>query len=98
MADDKPEHLIKLPIDSISESVNVEPQVGCSEAEVLEVLQDLSLAVDSKTYVPQTPTEDNPALSDDYIFDTEDENFILKDLTWENFVGKVKDLGKGAKK
>ena len=35
---------------------------------------------------------------DDYIFDSEDENIILKDLKEANFVGKIKDVGKGAKK
>ena len=40
----------------------------------------------------------NHALSDDYIFDTNDENLVLKDIKRDNFVGKIKDLSKGAAK
>lgn len=98
MADDKLGHLLRLPIDSIQENVDAQPRVTCSEKEMMEVLKDLAIAVETQTYIPQTPTKDNPALSDDYIFDTNDENLVLKDLKKENFVGKVKDLGKGAKK
>lgn len=91
-------HLLKLPIDAIDETVEAEPQVSYSEEEISEVLKDLYIAVDKKTYIPQTPTAENPALSDDYIFDTTDENLVLKDLKRENFVGKIKDLSKGAAK
>lgn len=98
MADDKLGHLLRLPIGSIQENVDAKPRVTCSEKEIMEVLKDLAIAVETQTYIPQTPTKDNPALSDDYIFDTNDENLILKDLKKENFVGKVKDLGKGAEK
>lgn len=92
------EHLRKLPIDAIEESVDATPAVACGEDELLHVLQDLAKAVDEKTYIPQTPTADNPALSDDYVFNTSDENVILKDLSKENFVAKVRDVGKGAEK
>ena len=98
MAEDKIGHLVKLPLDAITEFVEAEPQVAYSEDEVREVLNDLYNAVDKKTYIPQTPTVDNPALSDDYIFDTNDENLVLKDLKRDNFVGKIKDLSKGAVK
>ena len=98
MDEDKSEHVVKLPIDAIDELVEATPQVPCSPSELLNVLQDLSKAVDEKSYIPQTPTIDNPALSDDYVFDTSDENKILKDLKNENFVGKVLDLSKGAEK
>lgn len=98
MAEDKIGHLIKLPINAIGETVDAEPKEPYTEAEVLSVLNDLRVAVDTKSYVPQTPTVDNPSLSDDYIFDTNDENLVLKDLTMQNFVGKIKDVGKGAKK
>ena len=83
---------------SIDEEVSAEPKVECLSSEVLEVLKDLRVAVDKKSYQPQAPIVDNPSLSDDYIFDTEDENMVLKDLTEINFVGKIKDVGKGAKK
>lgn len=89
-------HFRKLPIDAIDESVEGTPAVDCTDDELLTVLQDLSKAVDEKTYIPQTPTEENPALSDDYVFDTSDENMILKDLSKENFVAKVLDVSKGA--
>ncbi len=92
------EHLLKLPIDAIEESVDATPAVACSEEELILVLQDLVKAVDEKSYIPQTPTAENPALSDDYVFYTSDENRILKDLSKENFVAKVRDLGKGAEK
>ena len=98
MADEQLGHLWKIPIESVEQSVEAKPQVHCSPPEIAQMLQDLYAAVENKAYVPQTPTPDNPALSDDYIFDTEDENLILKDLKEENFVGKIKDLSKGAAK
>ncbi len=96
MEEGKTGNFEKLPINSFSEVVVAKPQVGCTEEEILEVLNDLSLAVDAKDYVIQTPTKENPSLSDDYIFDTNDENLILKDLSVENHVAKIKDLSKGA--
>lgn len=98
MADEQLGHLWKIPIESFEQRVEAKPQVHCSPLEIADMLQDLYVAVENKAYVPQTPTPDNPALSDDYIFDTEDENLILKDLKEVNFVGKIKDLGKGATK
>ncbi len=98
MEDNKKGNLICLPICSINESVNVDPKVNYTNEEVVQVLYDLYIAVDNKSYIAQTPTEANPALSDDYIFNTDDENFVLKDLTKENFVGKIVDLSKGSKK
>jgi hypothetical protein len=78
MAEDKIGHLVKLPLDAINEAVEAEPRVAYSEAEIAEVLADLHNAVDKKTYVPQTPTTENPALSDDYVFDTNDQNLVFK--------------------
>ena len=98
MAKEKTDHVTTLPIGAITEHVDAEPKEPCTAAELLNVLQDLNTAVDNGDYIPETPTADNPALSDDYVFDGEDENFILKDLTKANFVGKIKDIGKGAKK
>lgn len=98
MDDEQLGHLWKIPIESFKQRVEAKPQVHCSPSEIVQMLQDLYAAVENKVYVPQTPTPDNPALSDDYIFDTEDENLILKDLKEVNFVGKIKDLGKGATK
>ena len=64
--------------------------VEVEKNEISEVPADLRNAVDKKTYIPQTPTADNPALSDDYIFDTKDENLVLKDLkremTWSSWL------------
>ncbi len=91
------EHVRKLPMNAIQESVSVEPQESYTEEEVRTVLKDLANAVKTSSYVPATPTEDKPALSDDYVFDAEDEKAILRDLTMENFVGKALDVGKGAK-
>ncbi len=98
MAEEQVGHILKLPIGSVKQNIYAEPRVPHTQAEVDEVLHDLYSAVDHKNYVPQTPTVENPALSDDYIFDTEDENLVLKDLKQENFVGKILDLSKGAKK
>lgn len=91
MEKDKIGHLIKLPMDAIKENVDADPKELCTDAEVSSVLHDLRIAVDNKSYIPHTPTVDNPALSDDYIFDTNDEMLVLKDLTKLNFVGRTKD-------
>lgn len=88
----------KLPINSIVENVDANPKVAYTDQELEELFQDLAIAVDTKDYVPQTPTEDNPALSDYYIFTTNDQNLILKDLKKKNLVGKVLDRSKGAAK
>lgn len=98
MAEEKIGHLIKLPLNSLGENVSAEPKVECSSLEVLQVLDDLRVAVDAQNYIEPTPTAQNPALSDDYIFDLDDQNYILRDLREANFVGKIKDVGKGAKK
>lgn len=98
MVEEKLGHLTKLPIDAIDEEVSAEPKVECPSSELLGVIEDLRVAVDERDYKPQAPTEENPSLSDDYVFDTQDENMVLKDLTEINFVGKIKDVGKGAKK
>lgn len=98
MAEEKLGHLTKLPIDAIKEVVSVKPQVECPKLEILGVLRDIKTAVDGRDYVPQAPTRDSPSLSDVYIFDTNDEELILKDLSSDNFVGKIIDVGKGAKK
>ena len=98
MADEQLGHLWKIPIESVKQRVEAKPQVHCSPPEIAQMLQDLYAAVENEAYVPQTPTPDKPSLSDDYIFDTKDENLILKDLKEENFVGKIKDLSKGATK
>lgn len=98
MAEEQIGHLLKLSIGSIKQNIDAEPRVPHTKAEVDQVLHDLYISVDHKNYVPQTPTVENPALSDEYIFDTEDENLVLKDLKQENFVGKILDLSKGAKK
>lgn len=91
-------HLLRLPIGTIKQKVDAKPQVPCSKKELADMLVDLYASVDDKSYIPQIPTLDNPALSDDYIFDTEDQNLILKDLKDDNFVGKIIDYSKGATK
>lgn len=91
-------HVVPLPIYAINEKVTAEPAVFCSAEELLKVIADVNLAGKSGNYVPQTATAENPSLSDDYIFDTTDQNKILQALKAENFVGKVKDKSKGAAK
>lgn len=88
----------KLSLSVIDETVDAEPKVEASQEEIKNVLNDLYVAVDKSEYIPQTPTEENPALSDDYIFDTKDQNFVLKDLEEDNFVAKIKDISKGAER
>ena len=70
----------KLSLSVIDETVDAEPKVEASQEEIKNVLNDLYVAVDNSEYIPQTPTEENPALSDDFIFDTKDQNFVLKGL------------------
>ncbi len=96
--DPKKGHVKPLPIDSITEEIDARPKVPCNDEEVLGVLEDLVNAVDNESYIPAIPTKENPALSDDYIFDKTDEMLVLKMLNLENFVAKVKDVGKGAKR
>ena len=91
-------HIEKLPVGSINENVIAEPSVKWSADELKGVLEDLKQAVQLHNYVSPTPTPNNPALSDDYIFDTEDQDLILENLNQQNFVGKIKDLSKGALK
>lgn len=88
----------KISLDILKETVIAEPKVPCSEQEILDILHDLAAAVDAGDYVVQTPTGENPSLSDDYIFDIEDENRILRDLTPVDHVAKIRDLSKGAVK
>ena len=97
-SDHKKGHFKPLPINSITENVVVQPNVTCSDSEVSNVLADLKKAVEDESYVPATPTVQNPSLSDDYIFDKEDEKMILSNLKLVNFVGKALDLSKGAEK
>ena len=95
MDEDKTGHIHRVPI-SRNDRVKAEPQVSCAEEEVGGVIRDLIASVDRGTYIPPSPRKDNPALSEEYVFDTADEKYILKDLKLENFVGKIKDLSKGA--
>lgn len=98
MAEEVLGHITKLCIDAIDEEILAIPKVECPSSEVQEVLKDLKIAVEERNYQPQSPTEENPDLSLDYIFDAKDEELVLKDLGESNFVGKIKDVGKGAKK
>lgn len=98
MAEEKLGHLTKLPIEAISEEVLAEPKVKCPSSEVLSVLKDLRVAVENRDYQPQTPTEENPSLSDDYIFDTDDQNYILMDLQKLILLGRSRMLEKGQKR
>ncbi|WP_022766628.1 hypothetical protein [Butyrivibrio sp. XPD2006] len=97
-SDHKKGHFKQLSINAITEKVVVQPKVPCSDSEVFGVLADLKKAVEDESYVPATPTAQNPSLSDNYIFDKEDEKMILCDLKLANFVGKALDLSKGADK
>jgi len=96
MEENVSKHLVKLPLDAINESVEASPQVGYTNEEIESVLKDLKEAVEKGTYKPCMPTVANPSLSDDYLFDQNDERFVLNDLTKDNFVGKVRDLSKGS--
>lgn len=98
MEEDKLGHIVRLSLDAINEPVEAEPRLTYTEEEISNVLKDLYGAVDMENYVPPTSTKDNPALSDEYIIETQDMNLVLKDLNRDNFVGKIKDLSKGAAK
>lgn len=91
-------NVIKLPITAINEHVIAKPIVACREEEIEKLLDDIHTAARNKTYIPQTATEENPDLSELYVFEEEDQEFILCDLSTSNFVGKIKDVGKGAKR
>lgn len=88
----------ELPLEAIEEPIVARPLVSYKVDEVEDVLEKLREAVDNENYIPQKATEKNPALSDEYIFETQDQNQILKNLKVKNLVGKVKDKGEGAKK
>jgi hypothetical protein len=91
-------HFRKLPMTGVNERVSAEPKVACTEMEKQMLLADIHEAAETGDYKPALPTEDNPSLARDYIFDSNDEANILKDLKAENFIAKVKDKSKGAKK
>lgn len=97
MEQGKSKHFVRLPLSSFSEQAEAEPQVPCTAEEIDMVLRDLTIAVNKENYIPATPTKENLALSEDYVFDTEDEKLILRELDLEHFVGKIKDVGKGAR-
>lgn len=91
-------HVVPLDLCSITEPVVARPAVTCTNEELSEVIEKVNIAGKTGDYIPQTPTVENPALSDDYIFDTADQNLILEQLNSTNFVGKVVDKSKGAVK
>jgi len=91
-------HFNSLPISSITEKVVASPKVNCDNQEIQAVIVDLKKAVEDESYKAAIPTAEKPSLSDDYIFDKEDEKMILSDLKLDHFVAKVKDLSKGAAK
>ncbi len=65
MAEERIGHLLKLPIGSVKQKIEAKPLVPCLPTEVSEILKDLYAAVDDGSYIPQTPTEYNPSLSDE---------------------------------
>ncbi len=91
-------HVSKLPINAIPQTIRATPAVAATQDEVEEILKALYAAVEAGTYIPASPTTENPALSDNYIFNLKDEQQILLDLTFENFVTKILDVGKGSKR
>ncbi len=91
-------HFRKLPMTGVYEQVSAGPKVACTEIEKQLVLADIHKAAEEGNYKPALPTEDNPSLSRDYIFDSNDEANVIKDLKVENFIAKIEDIGKGAEK
>ena len=98
MDDGKSKHFTELSLGAFTERVEADPEVSCTIDELEMVLRDLVNAVTEESYITATPTVDNPALSDDYVFDSEDEKLILKSIGRQHFVGKIVDVGKGAVK
>jgi hypothetical protein len=91
-------HFRKLPMAGVCEQVSAGPKVACTEMEKQMLLADVHEAAKTGEYKPALPTEDNPSLSRDYIFDSNDEASVLKDLKIENFIAKIEDKSKGAEK
>ena len=89
-------NIVKLSLDDYDELVTAEPQVLCTDDELNLVLNDIYIAVENGTYI--FPYDERNNLFDEYIFKPKDQDYILKDLSKENFVGKIKDLSKGSLK
>ena len=89
-------NIVKVNFDDYDELVTAEPMVPFTENELISVLNDIHSAVENGTYI--FPYDERNNLFDDYIFKPCDQDYILKDLSEENFVGKIKDLSKGSLK
>lgn len=98
MDNGKSKHFTELSLDAFTECVEADPKVPYTADELEMVLRNLVNAVVEESYITATPTVDNPALSDDYVFDSEDKKTILKSIGIQHFVGKIVDVGKGAVK
>lgn len=94
MDNDKSKHFTELSLDAFTECAEADPKVPYTADELEMVLRDLVNAVVEESYITATPTVDNPALSDDYVFDSEDEKTILKSIGIQHFVGKNSRCGK----
>lgn len=69
MDNGKSKHFTELSLDAFTECVEADPKVPYTADELEMVLRDLVNAVVEESYITATPTVDNPALSDDYVFD-----------------------------
>ena len=88
MDNGKSKHFTELLLDAFTECVEADPKVPYTADELEMVLRDLVNAVVEESYITATPTVDNPALSDDYVFDSEVKDNLEKHwyttFCWQN--------------
>ena len=81
----------------IDNEVEVRPMVLCTETEIQDIVKELHKSVEKKDYKIAISNK-NRALFEKYVLDSRDAEQILLDLQETDFVGKIVDVGKGAKK
>lgn len=89
-------NIVKVSFDDYDEEVTAEPQVPCSEQEVLSVLNDIYIAVNNDSYYCPRD-ERNYSFFSYFNINKKEQDFILKDLTYSNFVAKIKNLNENSK-
>ena len=83
--------------DLIDDQIDVRPEAPYTEAEVQDIVKELHKSVENKDYTI-TYSDKNRALFEKYVLESSDIDKILLDLQETDFVGKIVDVGKRAKK
>ncbi len=83
--------------DLIDDRIDVRPEAPYTEAEVQDIVKELHKSVENKDY-KITYSDKYKALFEKYVLESRDTDKILLDLQDTDFVGKIVDVGKGAKK